>query len=488
MYGEKEINAHYMLRYGLTKELFEIFRKLKFRGIEIPLTMIRSFHLYIRPLVNANMENEERVSDLQARHGLYTMTDIQTKLVRYPKVKSNFAQDSSRKMITMPARLVSFAIDQFSDTPILLIITTEKERQDLQNMVLPAHIEVFDYPNEVKKVEVPPDTLARYKKRAERRLYKVRKHRVFGSSTFKVWFMRQLVHGLKVITLLDDLLQKKPIRTMIDHVEIVNPGTTLALLAHKYNLTFVNAPLMLITDRSLLPTRAHHYIAWGRNYYHWFMERGIPASKIKILGNLNFEYEIKNQIPTWDKKKLCQYLSIPPDHLVVTFTTQPYENSVNSTVMNWIKQATSSLPITFLIKPHPNDRFSYSPYQTNPLIRKIPEELTLYDVLNSSDILLTISSNTAIEAALFRLGILVLQPPLAYHYESNNNSFNQHLVHAQAGIPIYSGVELEEELGKLSRDSEYKQKLIQQGRMFLRNTLLSSESTSKQIRRWIESL
>lgn len=94
--------------------------------------------------------------------------------------------------------------------------------------------------------------------------------------------------------------------------------------------------------------------------------------------------------------------------------------------MDW--NSLSVTPLTVIIRAHPYDPFDYCSLLSNQTNIKIsPPKIDLHDLFKETDFMLTISSNTAIEAALYKKGILVLQPELPYDYEHHNNDFNAHL-------------------------------------------------------------
>lgn len=67
MYGDDRLNNHYILRYGLTHEFFQAFHQLTHSDIEIPLTLVRYFHIWIKPFVNAQRTNDQYVQKLQKK-------------------------------------------------------------------------------------------------------------------------------------------------------------------------------------------------------------------------------------------------------------------------------------------------------------------------------------------------------------------------------------------------------------------------------------
>lgn len=489
MYGQEKLNRHFVLRYGLTKELFEHFRSLKCGKIELPLTLVRHFHIFIKPIVNAHLSDRYFVNKMRERHGLYTVRDAQRVLQRTPKIISDLSNIPERKTIVMPAILIQFALDQFPETPVILVISNKRDREALKNKRLPAHFTIIDFYKEVTKYAPTEEEVIRLRRRANRLIRKKKEHPVFGLPRFRKWFHERLIKALQMVKFLNHFIIEQPIGVIVDHVEIVNPGTTFSLLAAAYNLPFLNIPQVLISDRSLIPTRASHYLIWGENHKNWLLKRGIPDSKITLVGNLKFEYAIKTNKRS--HKQVRQGLGIPDEHLLVTFTTQPFSfaKRLNKNLIRWIKKASCSLPLTVIIKPHPYDVFDYPSLlsnQSNIIIS--PSNVELHDLLSETDFVLTISSNTAIEAALYNKGILVLQPKLPYDYEHHNNDFNAHLAKAGAGPVIRNSVQLQKEFALLLKDPQYRKHVIAQGKGFLESTIAQRGTPSVLVRRYIQQL
>lgn len=482
MYGEEKLNNHYILRYTLTKEFFETFHSLKYHGIELTLPIVRQFHIYIKRFVNANRSNQQYVKRLQKKHKLYTMKDAQRALARIPRRVKNLSNQTQRKTILLPGRFVSFALKQFPSANIVFLVSTKEDEKALQSVVIPSNMKVFNYHASLNIKAIPKSVTQSIVKKANRLLNKQKRHRVFGKKTFRNWFRKLIKKSIKIIATLEELLLNNPIKIIVDHVEIINPGTTLSLLARKFNLPFVNMPQVLIGDRSLIPTRATYYFVWGKLYKEWLIKRGIHPSRIKETGNINFEYQKNNQ--TMSKQRVCQLMRIPSNHLIITYTTQPFSKSVNQQITNWFTRAVhSSLPLTIVIRPHPYDKLDYSRlFQGKPNIVVAPKTLKLYDLLYNSDIVATISSNTGIEGALLGKALFILQPKIPYHYEHHNNNFNAHLANAKAGPAIYNQRQLASYLSKVIASPTYRDVLRRQSQRFITQTLNPTSTPSVHIR------
>ncbi len=299
-------------------------------------------------------------------------------------------------------------------------------------------------------------------------LSKSPKHYYFSTPLFKQWFITNALHILRWVFILDRLLIKSKPAVMIVQSEASIHGGILGLLSKKYNIPFINMPLLLIGDRTIIPTRADYYFVWGSNQKKWFMERNTKENKIFETGNIKFFCELERSICS--KKYFLNELNIPAHHHIFGFTSQPFPDA-NGRIEEWINAIPNHLPVTILVKKHKNDPHEYPILNGKPNIRILPPDYALYEFLAHIDCLMTISSNTAIEAALVDKPLLILQPPIPYHYQLNHNQNNAHLVKAQAGEIIESANHLVTSIKKVIINSEYRNELKRKAGKFLSRTL-----------------
>jgi len=480
MYGDIQLNNHLILRYGLTKEFFETFRSLKYRGIEIPTVVLRPFHHYIQSFVNNNVTNRKLITTLKTKHQFTTMRDVQLKLARLPlpRVQRNLRTVKHRNTILLPGRLAPFALKSLPKANILFTISDREDQKILKRSLLPRQMRVFNYSKKVATQKIPKKAQKVLLNRMNILLRKMRNHRLFGRPSFKKWLINHIKVAIKNIKILDILIRKEPIKVISARSEIINPGTTLSLLAAKYHLPFVNIPQVLIGDASLIPTRASHYCVWGKNQQDWLIKRGIPPSKITQTGNINFESA--KSFKCRNKQQFHNMLSIPENHTVITFASQPFYKQVNSTIVRWIQQTLSSLRnATVLIKPHPNDKTNFKAlFRPTTKIIVLSKDHSLYDVLCHTDYLMTVSSNSAIEAAMFKKAIIVLKPKIPYHYNQSYNDYHAHLVKAKAGPVVLNKEDLSKIFKKITYAPYYKQFLMKQTALFLNQTLIPASPSA----------
>jgi len=374
--------------------------------------------------------------------------------------------------------MAPFALKSLSKAHILFTISDKEDQKVLKRYTLPSQMKVFNYSQKLTKQKISRHTQNILLNRMNIILRRMRNHRLFSHSSFKKWLITHIKVAIKNIKLLDNLIRKEPIKVISARSEIINPGTTLSLLAAKYNLPFVNIPQVLIGDASLLPTRASHYCVWGNNQQDWLRKRGISPSKIIQTGNINFESA--NNFKCRSKEHFFKMLSIPQDHTVITFASQPFNKKVQSTIVSWIQQSLSTLrKAIVLIKPHPNDKTDFKALlKPTEKIIVLSKEYSLYDVICHTDYLMTVSSNSAIETAMFNKAIIVLQPSIPYHYDQSHNDYHAHLVKAKAGPVVSKKGDLSKIFMKITNDPYYKQTLLKQSTDFLNQTLISASPSA----------
>lgn len=487
MYGEEKLNAHFILRYSLTKEFFEAFGDLKLHDIELPPIIIRKFHSFIEDYVNDNLSNIEYIKSLQRKHNLYSVLDAQRALKRIPK-QSSLPDAPNRNVILLPGRMASIALNHFPDNQIMLLISNKLDQHTIDSLNLSKKVQVLNYAQKTKEHSISKDQLMAYRKSATKLLKENSKHPIFKEPNFNSWLLKNIKYALINVELFEDIIKKYPIKIIINNTEINNPGTTISLIANKYNLPFVYLAEDLNSTHSFIPSRATHYCVWGENYKDWIRNHGVSDTSIIETGNIRFEKAMNTL--SLSKKAFLDNFKIDDKTKIVTYTTQPLPEA-NKIILKWIIKFIKSnkINLTFLIKPHRNDNIDYSKILdkfSNIVI--LSDHINLYDVLRNSDFVMTISSTTSIEAAMFGKGILILQPNIKYQYDKNNNEYHSHLVKAEAGPSVYNYTEFTHTLNKLADDSNYRQLVNKMGANFLSKTINLEESPSTIISTFLKSI
>lgn len=494
MYGNEVLDNHQILKYSFEKEFYLTFRFLKYRGIELSPIILRPYDSYIQTYINRFISDKNYISIIKKRYGIETIKDVQLSMNLLPKNTKDFSVNHSNKVMIMPASLVNFALDKLNNYQIILIATNKRDHLSLENLQIPNNFRVLDINEEMNQVLISKEPLTKNIIIIENILKEKSKHKIFGSRKFKSWLNIHVERTIKIITILDNLIKQYGPSIIIDITEYAQVPITLTLLSRKYNIPFITVPQDLITDISLIPSRASHYFVWGKNYRDWLVKRGIDKSAIKVTGNLRFEY--LDSVSSISRNQLIKLHGISPNNYILTFTTQSFPKEVNEEIMMWIKYTfiesnqANNLPVSLIIKPHPSDLLNYNNYLENGRIVLVDSSLKLYDLLNNTDFVMTISSTTGIEAAILKKGLIILQPQIPYLNARNTNDFNSHLVNATAGAVVYNQGQLKHCVERIVNEEDYRNELIIQSQKFLNNTLyLSEKATPSEItKKYIEKI
>lgn len=477
MYGQTKLTPINVLKHGLTKEFFELFSPLKYEGIELPPVLLRYFIQFIRPHVEARFENASYVKAIQEKHQLYEIKDVQKALVRLPEKKKENVLKNENQAIMLTAIFTDFAIDKLQEYPVIIVIINERDRELVKSKILPKNFTVIDFYKEAVKIKIADDVKKKLFLQKRQLLKEFRNHVIFGKQSFQSWFSDNRIHlAMQMIHFMKNVIEKHNVGIIIDHVEVINPSILFGLFAQQYDIPFVLVPQLIFSDRSIIPSRATHYLVWGRHYRDWIAKRGIPLNKITEVGCLRFHYQMQNRIAhTMTKQRFLNVTKIPKQHLVITYTTQPFPFGDNFKfwLLQWIKYSVESLPITVIIRPHPADKYDYRSYiQDVENIIIVPDEkMNLYNLIENSDVVMTISSNTAIEATLMKKGLIILQPSIPSRFDFSDNNIHNYLARGNAGAVAYNKYDLKEHFNKLINDRFYKNSLVRQGQYFLNKTL-----------------
>lgn len=449
--------------------------------------MIYDYHIHvIRSFVDKNVTN---ISYIRRKAYPFTsMKDIQKSLYRAPVCQKDLANDPKRKTILMPIKFLDFALKELKNHSVILMITTKHEALAMKSCPrLPSNFHVFNLVDSIQKVKIPKKSIDITMKKANRIIHKHRNHEIFGTKRFKNMLPKKLVHSMKLVHVLQSLIVNKKIKVIMDHTEYTSSGNILSLLAHKYNLSFLNIQYFLTSDVSMVPSRASYYCVWGKNTKKWLETKGIAGPHVIPVGSLRFEMQ---HIPSKLKKRseINNKLNIHKKNYIITLITQDYSKNTNLAIMNWIIKVIPLLPAAVVIKPHRRDKLDYSRFLQKQKIVLASPDIHLYDLIKNTDYLMTISSNVAIEAAMYEKCILVLQPNMKYDYIKNYNNYYRHLAKADAGIIIENEKNLYHTLSKLIKSKSERQKTIQKGQIFLNHTLHPDSCPSVCIREIIQKI
>jgi hypothetical protein len=467
MYGENEVNDFHLLKYNLYLDFFEYFSIVKICGLPLAQCLIMEFDRKIQPFIDQNLNNKVHILKMQYLNRFKSMGEINQKLLSFDNIPSVIIS-KNEKSILLTEDYFDFAVDQLKEYNVTVL-----EYKNEYDRALPNHFNKINFNNELINANVLQEVKQQallIKSYVQKRLKAVGNHYYFNTANFQKWIIKVSLNIVRWVYILEQIILTTRPTVMILPSEASIFGTILGLLSKKYQIPFVLMPVSIIGDRTILPSRADYYFLWGKNQTNWFLERMYKKEQLFEIGNVRFFYEMKglNQ----SKKIFNRAFNIPDNHRIIGFTSQPFPDA-NSQIEKWIEAIPKDLPVTIVIRKHVGDQYEYLLLSNNTNVRIIPRDYRLYDFLNAIDVLMTISSNTAIEATILEKPLLILQPNITYHYRLNNNQLNSHLAKAQAGEIINNEEALIEAIKKVVREPNYLKDLKSIGTQFLSNTLIT---------------
>ncbi|MBM7703014.1 CDP-glycerol glycerophosphotransferase family protein [Metabacillus iocasae] len=480
MYGELEVNDHHLIKYALLCDFFQYFSSITVYGLPLAQCLVSQFLVNIQSFVDSHLNDELYVQSLRRKYPFQTMGDINKKLLTFEQIPSE-RMIKREKSILLCDSYYAFAVDQLKEYEVTLYRVRRQEREE----ALPRGFTYVQFRDELLQINQQVRAQqASLKVRVELVCKRVKTHPYLGTNNFKRWIVQALPKITKWVYMLDQLLLKVRPSIIIDPVEASIYGSILGLLSKKYTIPFVNMPVVAIGDRSLIPTRASHYFVWGKAQKKWLIEREISANKIIETGNIRFYYR---DLPTTLKPYMYRKIGVSSAHYVIGFTTQPFVNT-NHIVERWIAAIPSHLPITIVLKKHPNDTYEYSLLKNKEQVKILGNEIDILELLYHIDALMTISSTTGFEAALFGKPLFILQPPIPYHYVLNSNESNSFFANVNAGAVISNRQQFIQELEKVISDETYVEELKQKSSKLITETIHNLEQAPLLVKSNIEHI
>ncbi|MBO1000258.1 CDP-glycerol glycerophosphotransferase family protein [Bacillus sp. SD075] len=482
MYGEIEVNDYHLLKYNLLYDFFHYFSSIKIYGLPLAQCLAAQFDVHIKPFIDKNRMNPDIISGLRKQNRFQTMGDIGRILLTFEKI-SPVTIPKNKNSILLSEDYYDFAVDQLKEYKVTLFGVQDK----VQNNILPKQFEKYLFRNELSKLnnQVINQKQVLIKAKVEHLLKAIPQHYYFSTSFFQHWLLKVCITSVKWVYILEQLILKSKPAVIIIPSEASIFGAILGLLSKKYKIPLINMPVFLIGDRTIIPSRADYYLLWGENQKQWFIKRKVKVDKLTEIGNLRFYYEMKG--PVSSKEMFYQKFNIPYHHQILGFTSQPFQ-STNVQLEKWIEAIPKNFPVTILIKKHSGDKHEYPLLSKNKNVKILSSDYPLYDFLHYINCLMTISSNTAIEAALLDKPLLILQPSIPYHYNFNNNQHHAHLAKAQAGEIIKSPEDLINVLTRVTTEPSYMDVLKKKGNKFLTETLKAVEQAPMLAKKKIQEI
>jgi len=246
-----------------------------------------------------------------------------------------------------------------------------------------------------------------------------------GFAPIFVTYLR--LFGLPVIKLISALN-----RLLKPHIEVakrivVTPGRTLesgvmVQIARQFGIPSIEIQSGTISKNSRFTKPQADYVlaieTFSKDVYSGFM--GFPAERIEIVGGPKIEHDISPMRGIKQESlrhKTKSLLTVPKDRKVVLFASQPVgiekSKHIFETILTGLNR--SKLPITILIKPHPNEDHTYHDLYLNHAKAAghdviIDTSITALEAIIISDLVMTYYSTVGLEAFALERPVISVNP------------------------------------------------------------------------------
>jgi hypothetical protein len=297
---------------------------------------------------------------------------------------------------------------------------------------------------------------------------------VLGSPVLLKWFQAKMPEIVRMLDAVQRVFEEIPVGAVLTISSTYSMDGALNLIAKAKRIPSLTLQHGLMAEKDLfshVPILATKKCVWGPALGQWYQKFGFPESRIAIVGAPRFDL-IANQ--TWcGKQKLCQMLKIDPGQKIVVYATQIIR--INETTAPVVLEGLKTLPeVTVLMMLHPGE----NPEPHEKLARGYPNcktirfgHVSLYDALSGADCFITCYSTAALEAMLFKLPVITVEPyPLPFSFGKSGGS-----------IPVKNSLELNQVVRRLCADEAFRAETVERYQPFLTAHCLPDGLASRRL-------
>jgi hypothetical protein len=305
---------------------------------------------------------------------------------------------------------------------------------------------------------------------------------ILGSPKLLQWFQGNMPKIVRIFDAVKALFDQMNVGAVLTISSINWMESALNLFAKARRIPSFTGQHGLIVDEGVygsVPVLATKKLVWGKATQDWYQKYGVPESRVAVVGSPRFD--IITQKEWWDKAKLCQALEIDPQQKIMVFTTQRlFMSEVNVPI---VLEGLQTIPNVFLLLLlHPSENMAYPQYQrliaghANCAAFRFGH-ISLYDALSGADFFITGHSTSALEAMLFKLPVITVEPkPLSYSYGD-----------AGASLKVTNAAQFNQVVNRLLADQNFRANSVKQYQDFINRHCLADGLVSKRIFDLIEA-
>ncbi|WP_330501451.1 hypothetical protein V2I71_19860 [Peribacillus frigoritolerans] len=383
-----DVNHLTFKAYELTHHFFRVFKHVTYKDIPIARAMIFNFYRICAIRNYADLESKNENMSINQKKKLFHVL-FGDEDVRYVPYNPNLSQK--------PKVIFSRFVDVLNVKDEIGIFCDEyvKNNQERPPYINPAHI-----------VPINREIELQLTKKIQMVVKDKQVPTFFRRKSFHIWMSKQLSHIIQLIDGLEIIFSKNNIKGVVQENSLLPMNYLLVHMCKQRKIPTINLQLFFNSHYQLMSMNVDHYITFGQYEVDRMTELGVPSHKFKILGNARFDRIFTEK---WmSKNHLAKALNFSPDKLVFLYAEQPiHPVEVNEIVMSSLLSSLNpySDKIIFVIKKHPRQptsTVSSAVLKKYPFIKLLEsEEIDLYDVISSTDVVFTQFSCVGLEAILF---------------------------------------------------------------------------------------
>lgn len=305
---------------------------------------------------------------------------------------------------------------------------------------------------------------------------------IFGRADLFEWFQSKIPEIIRILDAAHSLFEGLKIGAVVTASSISSMDGALNLIARANRIPSFTLQHGVYAERDLfchIPIVATKKAVWGSEIRHWYQKFGYPESRIAVTGSPHFDLIFKKA--WYGKEKLCEMLGIHSSQKVIVYATQPLGTEIQ-TIVPIVREGLKQIPNLFtMILLHSGEEPSI--YQqfcqgfSNCAIVRFGH-ISLYDALSGADFFITWNSTAAVEAMLFKLPVITVEPYSSYFSFGDQG----------ASIRVSSSSELNQTVTRLISDETYKENAVAKYQNFLSRYCIPDGLASQRLFDQVEQL
>ncbi|TCL69961.1 hypothetical protein EDC14_101183 [Hydrogenispora ethanolica] len=297
---------------------------------------------------------------------------------------------------------------------------------------------------------------------------------IFGSADLLRWLYGKTPEIVRVFDAVHSIFETLNIGAVLTISSIVWMDCALNLFAKANRIPSFTLQHGLIVERDLfchIPIGATQKMVWGNAVAQWYQKLGFPASRLSVIGSPRFDVIFNRK---WcGKQELCQKLGINPTQKIMVYATGTEMKTIVPLIVNGLR----SIPGLYLVMLlHPAESALVPQYEqlaagySNCKVVRFGQ-ISLYDALSGADFFITHCSTAGLEAMLFQLPVITVEPLSSYF------SYGE----LGASLRVTTSAELNETILKLMNDADFRKNAIQRYQQFIAQYCIPDGDASKRL-------